>query len=152
MILPFMQRTNRWFLPVSAMSLNGADSHVIVVGLDGGSPDGIRTSRDATFHRLMRNGAQTLRARGAMPTASSPGVSMIMSAGPEQHGVNSNDWQPGEFDFEIPWFLSGPGVRRGHEIRAAVNTYDTAATVVHILKLIAPQAWIGRPVREAFEK
>lgn len=241
----------------------------------------------------MRNGAWTLRARGVMPTVSSPNwASMIMGAGPEQHGVTSNDWQPGRFDFppvfvgpkgifptmfgllrqqrpnsaigifhdwegfarlvepgaadvirhpkgarqtmaeaiaywkerrpqllfvhldhvdhaghehghgsaeyyesvreagrliaqlqqsagrataylivtadhggkgkkhggntleeiEIPWLITGPGVRRGHEIRAAVNTYDTAATVAHILKLKPPQPWIGRPVREAFEK
>jgi len=46
----------------------------------------------------MREGAWTLHARGVMPTVSSPNwASMIMGAGPEQHGVTSIDWQPYKF-------------------------------------------------------
>ncbi len=43
-----------------------------------------------------------------MPTVSSPNwASMIMGAGPEQHGVTSNQWQPDKF--EIPPTHVGPG-------------------------------------------
>jgi predicted AlkP superfamily pyrophosphatase or phosphodiesterase len=42
-----------------------------------------------------------------MPTSSSPNwASMIMGAGPEQHGVTSNDWQPDKF--EIAPVVRGP--------------------------------------------
>jgi hypothetical protein len=42
-----------------------------------------------------------------MPTSSSPNwASMIMGAGPEQHGVTSNDWETNKF--EIPALEVGP--------------------------------------------
>jgi predicted AlkP superfamily pyrophosphatase or phosphodiesterase len=73
--------------------------HVVIVGVDGLSPDGIRTAETPVLDRLMKEGASTLHARGVMPTSSSPNwASMIMGAGPEQHGVTSNDWQPDKFD------------------------------------------------------
>jgi predicted AlkP superfamily pyrophosphatase or phosphodiesterase len=47
----------------------------------------------------MKSGASTLHARAVMPTVSSPNwASMIMGAGPEQHGVTSNDWEPNKFE------------------------------------------------------
>lgn len=46
----------------------------------------------------MKRGAWTLKARGVMPTVSSPNwASIVMGAGPESHGVDSNDWQPDKF-------------------------------------------------------
>ncbi|HUE96826.1 MAG TPA: sulfatase-like hydrolase/transferase [Longimicrobiaceae bacterium] len=54
-------------------------------------------------------------------------------------------------EIEIPWILWGPGVAKGKEIRAPVNTHHTAATVAHIFGLQPPAAWIARPVLEAFE-
>jgi len=30
-----------------------------------------------------------------------------------------------------------------------VNTYDTAATVAALFELRAPDAWIGKPIKEA---
>jgi arylsulfatase A-like enzyme len=71
--------------------------HVVVIGVDGLSPDGIRKAKTPNLTRLMTEGAFTLRARGVMPTVSSPNwASMIMGAGPEQHGVTSNEWEPGK--------------------------------------------------------
>ena len=59
------------------------------------------------MHRLMREGAWTLHARGVMPTSSSPNwASMIMGAGPEQHGITSNNWETNKF--EIPALEVGP--------------------------------------------
>ncbi len=73
--------------------------HVVIIGVDGLSPDGIRKAETPNLHRLMKGGASTLHARGVMPTVSSPNwASMIMGAGPEQHGVTSNDWEPNKFD------------------------------------------------------
>jgi arylsulfatase A-like enzyme len=269
--------------------------HVVVIGVDGLSPEGIRRAKTPVLHRMMAEGASTLHARGVMPTVSSPNwASMIMGAGPEQHGVLSNDWQPGagpvmptevgpggifptifgqlrqqkpsskiacfhdwgdfgrlvergvcdkivhtkgpvettnqaiaylkdqkptllfihldhvdhaghqhghgtaEYDkavaeadhlidevlaalsdagiadqsvvlvssdhggkgkghggntmgeLEIPWIFYGHGVARGRELSARVNTYDTAATIAHVLGVTPPKCWIGRPVVDAF--
>jgi hypothetical protein len=54
-------------------------------------------------------------------------------------------------EIEIPWIIAGPGIRRGHEIKTPVNTYDTAATIALLFKLSPPEGWIARPVREALE-
>ena len=71
--------------------------HVVIIGVDGLSPDGIRKAKTPTLNRMMKEGAFTLHARGVMPTVSSPNwASMIMGAGPEQHGVTSNEWEPGK--------------------------------------------------------
>lgn len=286
------------FALLSLVGGSGAPvEHVVVVGCDGMSPDGVRKASAPVMQRLMREGAWTLRARGVMPTSSSPNwASMIMGAGPEQHGVTSNDWQPDKFDIppmvkgpggifptlfsllreqrpgctlavfydwdgfgrlfergmvdvvenpkgptntirraieclksrrptltfiqldhvdhaghefghgtpqyyasvavadqligemvsaiqeagikdstlllvtsdhggkdkghggatlaeiEIPWILTGPGVRAGHEIKSPVNVYDTAATIAFAMALKPPEAWIARLVREAFAR
>jgi predicted AlkP superfamily pyrophosphatase or phosphodiesterase len=69
--------------------------HFVVVGVDGLSPDGVRHAKSPNLNRLMREGSFTLHARGVMPTVSSPNwASMIMGAGPEQHGITSNEWEP----------------------------------------------------------
>lgn len=82
--------------------------HVVVIGVDGMSPAGIRTANTPTMDGLMARGAYTLNARAVMPTSSSSNwASMIMGAGPEQHGVTSNDWQPDKFD--IAPTAKGPG-------------------------------------------
>lgn len=273
----------------------GGGNRVIVVGVDGLSPDGVQRAETPVMDRMMAAGVWTLRGRGVMPTSSSPNwASMIMGAGPEQHGITSNDWETnkvevtptvigpggvfptifdvviggsggsavtaciydwggfgrllgatvptvfehvsgsgatarravevirerkpdllfvhfdevdhagheyghgtGEYfrsvehvdglvgqllgavedaglggstyvlvtsdhggvgkghggattaELEIPWILVGPGVRRGWELEGALNTYDTAATVVKLLGYSPDPAWIGRPVVEA---
>ena len=82
--------------------------HMIVVGVDGLSPDGITYAQTPNLQRLREEGAWTYHARSVMPTSSSPNwASMIMGAGPEQHGVTSNDWQPDKFD--IAPVVKGPG-------------------------------------------
>ncbi len=269
--------------------------HVIIIGCDGMSPDGVRKAEAPVMKRMMREGAYTLHARGVMPTDSSPNwASMIMGAGPEQHGVTSNDWETNKFEIEptargmgpmfptifgelrqrrpsakiacfhdwdgfgrlferqaldkiehsegptnaavhaieyfkrekpdflfihfdhvdhaghhdghgtpayyaavgvadkligmvldavkeanladqtivlvtadhggvgtghghatmreleIPWILYGPGVKRGHELKTAVNTYDTAVTTAYIFGIRSNPAWIGKPIIEAF--
>jgi len=102
------------WLFASAMAARAADApsrqvrHVIVVGCDGMSPDGVRNANTPVMDRLMRDGAYTLHARAVMPTSSSPNwASMIMGASPEEHGVTSNDWRPDKF--EIAPTVVGPG-------------------------------------------
>ena len=73
--------------------------HVVIIGCDGLSPAGVQKAKTPNMDDLMRRGAYTLRARGVMPTSSSPNwASMIMGAGPEQHGITSNAWRPDKFE------------------------------------------------------
>ncbi len=91
---------------VQAAGLPGVE-HVVVIGCDGMGSLSFLETNAPTMHRLMKEGAYTLRARGVMPTSSSPNwASMIMGAGPEQHGVTSNDWETNKF--EIPALETGP--------------------------------------------
>lgn len=54
-------------------------------------------------------------------------------------------------EMEVPFILAGPGVRAGYQIPTPVFQYDHAATILFAMGLEAPYAWIGRPVRWAFE-
>jgi len=68
--------------------------YVVVIGVDGMSPDGIQTAETPNMDALIEAGAFTERARAVLPTSSSPNwASMIMGAGPEQHGITSNAWE-----------------------------------------------------------
>lgn len=74
--------------------------HAVVIGVDGFGGAWVEANAGPNLKRLLRQGAYTLHARGVMPTSSSPNwASMIMGAGPEQHGVTSNDWETNRFDF-----------------------------------------------------
>jgi predicted AlkP superfamily pyrophosphatase or phosphodiesterase len=274
----------------AAASLAQPVRQVILIGVDGLGAKGVAAAKAPRLRELMNRGAWTLNARGVMPTVSSPNwASLIMGAGPEQHGVTSNGWQLDRFEFpptctglaasfptifgvlrqqrpaatigvfhdwtgfarlvepsapsrivnikdaaqitaaaidywreakpdllflhldavdhaghkhgwsspeyaaaveqadaligsvvdavavarltpgtailitadhggsgrkhggmtmdelEIPWILAGPGVSPG-EIKAPVNTFDTAATLARLLRLKPPACWIGKPV------
>jgi predicted AlkP superfamily pyrophosphatase or phosphodiesterase len=55
-------------------------------------------------------------------------------------------------EMQIPWIIKGPGIKKDHELLQSIMTFDTAATIAELLKLKAPQVWIGRPVKAAFKK
>lgn len=68
--------------------------HVIVIGVDAMSPDGIINADTPHMDEMMANGSYTLNARGVLPTSSSTNwASMVSGSGPEQHGVTSNGWE-----------------------------------------------------------
>jgi predicted AlkP superfamily pyrophosphatase or phosphodiesterase len=82
--------------------------HVVVIGVDGMSPNGVLKAEAPNMKHLREQGAWTFHARGVMPTSSSPNwASMIMGAGPEQHGVTSNEWETNKFEIEPT--VKGPG-------------------------------------------
>ena len=93
---------------ISSPSAAQTAGHVIVIGVDGLSPDGVRRAATPTLHDMMANGSWSLHARAVMPTTSGANwASILDGAGPEQHGVTSNDWQVGEFNF--PTSVTGSG-------------------------------------------
>lgn len=61
------------------------------------------------------------------------------------HGGNSME------ELEVPFIMSGPKVKKNYEIKLPYYQYDNAATVAFALGIKPPYAWIGRPVKHAFE-
>ncbi len=74
---------------------------VVVIGYDGLSARGLQGAKAPNIAALVSSGAWTMHARAVLPTVSSPNwASMIMGAGPAQHGVTSNEWKPGQHEIE----------------------------------------------------
>ncbi len=75
---------------------NGIE-HVVIIGLDGTSPDGIRNAKTPVMDSMIANGSVKWNVRTVLSSSSSQNwASMIMGAGPEQHGVINNDWERNE--------------------------------------------------------
>ena len=69
------------------------------------------------------------------------------------HGGNGKDHGgPTLREMERTLVLWGKDVRKGHEIQGSSAVYDTGATLAALLGLDFPQAWIGRPLVDAFER
>lgn len=102
--------------------------HVIVIGVDGMSPDGIRNADTPTMDYLVANGASTMQARAVLPTSSSSNwASMIMGADTEQHGITSNGWE-----------------RESHVLPAVVyGEEDIFPTIFSVIDTQVPDAEIG---------
>lgn len=69
--------------------------HVIVIGIDGLSSEGLKKAEAPNLDRLIAEGAFKYDARVVLPSSSSSNWSaMILGAGPEITGITSNDWKP----------------------------------------------------------
>jgi len=107
--------------------------HVVIIGVDGLSPVGIEHADTPVLDELIARGSYTMRARGVFPTSSAPNwASMLMGAGPEQHGVTSNDWrrnrrliEPGDTGLDHELFPTIFGVTRQQRPDAYIaSIYD----------------------------
>ena len=68
--------------------------HIIVIGLDGLSSEGLQFAKTPNLNMLIRDGAMSLTALNVMPTVSSPNwAAQLTGAGPEQNGVTDNGWK-----------------------------------------------------------
>lgn len=95
-------------LAVAGPTLAETTRHVIIIGVDGMSRNGVVTADTPVMHDMMNKGSSSLHARGVLPTTSSANwASVLNGAGPEQHGVTTNDWQVGDFNF--PTSVTGSG-------------------------------------------
>ena len=75
-----------------------ADRHVILLGIDGMGSEAFQLAVTPNLKRLAREGALALRARSVMPSVSAPSWgSHLDGAGPEQHGITSNEWRVDKF-------------------------------------------------------
>ena len=84
--------------------------HIVVIGIDGMSPNGIQNAKTPVLDSLIKNGASTLQARSVLPSSSSSNwASMLMGAATEQHGITSNGWEVN--DYTLPAVVSGEDSR-----------------------------------------
>jgi len=66
------------------------------------------------------------------------------------HGGHDHDHSAGlAEDINIPWIISGPGIRGGYSITRSLSIMDTAPTIAHLLGLPVPIEWSGRVITEA---
>lgn len=81
-------------LAAALTSAAQTEAPVIVIGIDGLGAAALRDNPPPAIAALMKSGAWTLKARGVLPTVSSPNwASMIMGSTPDRHGIDSNDWR-----------------------------------------------------------
>ena len=75
--------------------------------------------------------------------------SLLVTAdhGGHGHGHGTSDPQ----DVTIPWIAWGRGVNAGLLSGVAIQTFDTAPTVLWLLGVDGPTEWDGSPVVEAFQ-
>ena len=84
--------------PAQPQLENSGIEHVMVIGVDGLSPDGVQKASTPIMNEIIPGGAYSFKARAVMTTSSSQNwASMVMGAGPEQHGITSNSWEPDSF-------------------------------------------------------
>ena len=117
--------------------------HVVVIGVDGMSPDGMENARTPVLDALMQTGASTMASRGVIPTSSGPNwASILMGAGPEQHGVTNNAYIPEEPT--LTPVASGTGKR------------GLFPTIFDVIRNAEPEATLGaiyhwEPIQNYFE-
>ncbi|MCE7061588.1 alkaline phosphatase family protein [Dyadobacter sp. CY343] len=102
--------------------------HVIVIGVDGLSPEGIKKAKTPFIQKMIAGGSVKWNVRTVLTSASSQNwASMIMGAGPEQHGIINNDWEMDD-----------------HTLPAIVNEADGRfPTIFSVLHKARPDAEIG---------
>lgn len=67
-------------------------------------------------------------------------------------GINKGHGGKTLQEMQVPFIISGKGVKAGHQIVSSMMQFDAAATIAYIFGAEAPQVWIGRPVTEVFGK
>jgi hypothetical protein len=73
--------------------------HVIVIGIDGMSSQGLIRAHTPCMDSLMHAGAYSYKDRCVLPSVSSPNWhAMLSGAGPELTGVFDNSWKRGEYE------------------------------------------------------
>lgn len=102
--------------------------HVIVIGIDGMSVEGLKKAVTPYMDELIKEGALCERVRTVQPSSSAPNwSSMLMGAGTEIHGITGNDWRIDD-----------------HKLKSVVvNEQGFFPTVLSVIRAQLPQAEIG---------
>ena len=134
--------------------------HIVVIGIDGMGAEGVARVRPPSLARLMDRGSWTLKARAVIPTVSAPNwASMIMGAGPPQHGVTSNEWRAGEYEIapicrgEGGIFPTIFGILRQQQPKAVIGVFHDWDGFGHLFERKAPDLIIdAASPKEAIER
>ncbi|HEY0134560.1 MAG TPA: alkaline phosphatase [Nannocystis sp.] len=71
--------------------------HVVVLGIDGLGGAYVPEVATPVLDGMMQAGVSTLAMQNTLPTMSAPNwMSMIVGSTADQHGVDSNEWEPGD--------------------------------------------------------
>jgi predicted AlkP superfamily pyrophosphatase or phosphodiesterase len=115
--------------------------HVVVIGIDGLSVAGLSGAVTPHLDRLIADGATSLAARVVLPSSSAPNwASMLMGAGPEAHGVTSNEWRVDRHDLEPVtvnehgFFPTVLGVLRAHRPGANLAMFYHWGGIGHLFE------------------
>ena len=105
---------------------------VVLIGVDGmgsaGIGEALKAGRAPNVQRLIDRGSWNPTGRGIIPTVSSPNwASILMGAGPERHGITSNEWERNKF--QIP--------------PTCMDSDDIFPTIVGVMRQQRPQAKIA---------
>ncbi|OWY25492.1 alkaline phosphatase family protein [Sphingobacteriales bacterium UPWRP_1] len=72
----------------------GVPLHVVMIGIDGLTSDGLLRANTPVIDGLRKNGAWSLQAQPVQPTLSSPNwASLLTGVLPEVHGIYENGWE-----------------------------------------------------------
>ena len=61
------------------------------------------------------------------------------------HGGNTPE------EVNVPFIISGAGIKHGHHIKSYVNNYDLSPTIAKMFNVRTPDCWQGKVVSEIFE-
>jgi hypothetical protein len=97
-----------------------APLRVVLVGIDGLGAAYIPAIDTPNLDAIVAAGPHSMRMQNALPTMSAPNwMSMIAGAGPDQHGVTSNEWAPGDSQPTPTMFA----VVRAHRPAATIGVF-----------------------------
>jgi hypothetical protein len=75
-----------------------------------------------------------------------PETTIIVTA--DHGGSGYIHWSGAPEDVHIPWIVKGPGIRSARALGSDIHTFDTAATIAHVLGVKLPADVQGKAVLE----
>ncbi len=77
---------------------------------------------------------------------------MVIIFASDHGGKGKNHGGPTLNEVRTPFIISGPGIKKDHEIKDSAVLYDITATIAKLLEIKQPQVWTGRPIDQALLK
>lgn len=132
------------FLTLIIAAQPTAAKHVILIGIDGVSAEGFQYANTPVINSLISQGVVSLKTRGVMPAISAPNWATILSgAGPEQHGVTSNNWSLVNQGFE-------PTVKDADGYFASIFTVIRKQIPKAVTAMFYDWEWLGAFVNKKY--
>jgi len=85
---------------------------------------------------------------GVKEMGMAPGTTFIITS--DHGGSVLKNGSESMSEIEVPWIISGPGIRKNVLIETPNDLTNTAPTIARILGIKTPVEWIGTPANETF--